>query len=75
MRLLLWLLIAAVLLITWSLQGDWIMPGVYELPLGACVLDAYTGEDALVVACQGRAMLRVWPLPVKGPWWEDDVRG
>lgn len=49
------------------------MRGVFELPLGPCVLDVFTGENTLVVACPGRDMLRVWPLPVGQPWWEDSA--
>ena len=26
---------------------------------------------ALVVACPGRDRMRVWPLPVVDPWFED----
>jgi hypothetical protein len=65
LRLLLWLLIAAVLLTGWSLQGIRIVPRAYELPLGPCVVDVFTDEDTLVVACPGYDMLRVRPLPVE----------
>jgi hypothetical protein len=67
LRLLLWHLIAAVLLTGWLLQRGRIVSGAYELPLGPCVLDAFTGENTLVAACRGRDLLRVWPLPMKQP--------
>jgi hypothetical protein len=25
-----------------------------------------------VVACPGRDMIKVWPLPMETPWWEDE---
>ena len=24
-----------------------------------------------MVACPGQDMIKVWPLPVERPWWED----
>ena len=38
--------------------------------IGPCDLDWHSGRRALVVACVGRDMIRVWPLPVEQPWWE-----
>ena len=31
--------------------------GVFELPVGPCVLDAFAAENALVLACPGRDVL------------------
>jgi hypothetical protein len=28
-----------------------------------------------LVACVGRDMIKVWPLPMETPWWEDGVQG
>ena len=49
----------------------WIAPGVFELPMGSSVLDAFTGDNALVVSCPGRDMMRVWLLPVERPGFEE----
>jgi len=27
----------------------------------------------LALACVGQGLIRVWPLPVEQPWWEDDL--
>jgi hypothetical protein len=36
-------------------------------------LDWHSGRPALAVACVGRDMIEVWPLPVEQPWWEDTI--
>ena len=28
-------------------------------------------RPALVLACQGQDLIKVWPLPVEQPWFED----
>ncbi len=41
---------------------------------GPCDLDWHGERLALAVACPGQDLIRVWPLPVEQPWWEDDVQ-
>ena len=65
------MLATLLLLGIWLAQGDWFVPSVYEMPLGSCVLDACIDENAVVIACPGRDMLRAWPPPVEQPWWEE----
>lgn len=48
-----------------------IAPGVLTWPLGSCSVDWHQ-RRALVLACPGVDMLRVWPLPFESPWWEDE---
>jgi len=57
-----WLLIAAVLLTVWLSQGYGYVPGVYELPLGPCAVNAFINENTPVIACPGRDMLRCGPF-------------
>lgn len=45
--------------------------GVFALPLGACELWAYGDQQAAAIACPGHDLIRVWPLPVMSPWFED----
>jgi hypothetical protein len=39
--------------------------------IGPCDLDWHNERPALVLACPGRDMIRVWPLPVEQPGWAD----
>ena len=45
--------------------------GVTSRPLGPCYLDWFSERPALVLACPPTDMIRVWPLPVEHPWFED----
>ena len=47
------------------------------MPLGRCDVDWHVSRGIVAVACVGRDMIRVWPLPVEQPWWEEtpDVPG
>ena len=33
----------------------------------------YREQGVLVLACVVQDMIKVWPLPVVQPWWEDEV--
>ena len=58
----------------WLLQGCWFEPDVYALPLKRCVLDVFIDAGASVVACTRQDLIRVWPLPMETPLWEDAIR-
>jgi hypothetical protein len=61
-----WRLLLAVLLAAQPLA-----PGVLSWPAGSCALDWYQGR-AVVLACPGLDMLKLWPWPPAWPWFEDD---
>jgi hypothetical protein len=49
----------------WSLPPD-----VYTVSLGHCDVAWHVDRGIVAVACVGRDMIKVWPLPVETPWWE-----
>ena len=57
-------------LTVWYQTGRERVPGVVTHQIGPCDVDWYGVRPALVVACPGRDMIRVWPLPMEQPWWE-----
>lgn len=67
------LLIAALFFIAWQALGYELAPGVVVHDIGPCALDWHRARPALVLACPGRDMLRVWPLPFMSPWFEDPI--
>lgn len=67
------ILVVALFVITWQALGYELIPGVIVHDLGPCALDWHRAQPALVVACPGRDMLRVWPLPVVAPWSEEPL--
>jgi hypothetical protein len=54
-------------------QGREIVPGVTTRPLGPCCLDWFDDRGALVLSCPRTDMIRVWPLPVAYPWFEEPI--
>ena len=48
------------------------VPGVVTHAIGPRNVDWYGERPALVVACPGQDMIRVWPLPVEQPWFGDE---
>jgi hypothetical protein len=54
-------------------QGCWLTPNVYTVPLGRCDVDWHVERGIVAVACVGQDTIKVWPLPVEQPWWEDDL--
>ncbi len=67
------LLIVALFVMAWQALGYELAPGVIVHDIGPCALDWHRARPALVLACPGQDMLRVWPLPVVQPWFEDDA--
>jgi len=51
--------------------GRWLTPNVYAVPLGRCDVDWHVDRGIVAVAGVGQDMIKVWPLPVEQPWWED----
>ena len=67
------ILIVALFLIAWQVLGYEPVPGVVVHDIGPCALDWHHARPALVLACPGRDMIRMWPLPVVQPWFEDPI--
>jgi hypothetical protein len=55
-------------LVVWNAGGYELVPGVVTHTIGPCDLDWHSQRSALVVACPGQDLIRVWPLPVEQPW-------
>jgi hypothetical protein len=55
------------------LQGRWLAPNVYTVPLGPCDVDWHIDRGIVAVACVGQDMIKVWPLPVEQPGREDGL--
>ena len=36
-------------------------------------MDWHAQRGIVALACAGRDMIKVWPLPVETPWWEDGL--
>ena len=61
-----------------SVFGHWaffqwreVVPGVIARPLGACDVEYYAEWHATVLACPHTDLIKLWPLPVEQPWYED----
>ena len=65
-----WLFAAAILVALVFFQGRWLTPNVYTVPLGRCDVDWHVDRGIVAVACVGRDMIKVWPLPMVQPWFE-----
>jgi hypothetical protein len=68
-----WLVAAAMAVTTTFFQGRWLTPDVYTVPLGRFDVDWHVDRGIMAVACVGRDLIRLWPLPVEQPWWEDGL--
>ena len=72
-----WALVVLAILFVISLhwllfQGRTIAPGVVVRPLGPCDVDWFDKwAGAVVLACPHTDLIKVWPLPVQQPWYED----
>jgi hypothetical protein len=66
-----WLVAVAIAVAMVFLSGRWLTPNVYTVPLGRCAVDWHVDRGIVAVACVGRDMIRVWPLPVEGQCGED----
>jgi hypothetical protein len=51
----------------------WLTPSECTVSLGRCAVDWHAERGIVAVACVGRDMIKVWPLPVGTPRWEDAV--
>ncbi len=51
------------------------VPGIYTLLAGRCAIDVFSpkvqSQWTIAIACKGVDYIRVWPLPVVKPWFED----
>ena len=47
--------------------------GVIARPSGACDVQYHAQWSTTVVACQHTDLIKVWPLPVVQPWYEDPL--
>jgi hypothetical protein len=66
-----WVIAAAIAVAIVFLQGRWLTPNVYMVPLGRCDVDWHVDRGIVALACVGRDLIKVWPLPVEQPRWED----
>lgn len=74
-----WALVLVALLATlsfhWLLfQGREVASGVIVRPLGPCDVEWFQYR-AVVLACPHIDLIKIWPLPVEQPWWEDSPYG
>jgi hypothetical protein len=51
--------------------GKKTVSGVTLRPLGPCYLEWFSERPALVLACPRTDLIRLWPLPVEYPWFEE----
>lgn len=76
-----WALVLVALLVAlsfhWLLfQGREVAPGVIARPLGPCDVEWFQYRaDTIVLACPHTDLIKIWPLPVEQPWWEDSPYG
>jgi hypothetical protein len=67
------LLLIVMLVVLVLLQGRWLTPNVYTMPLGRCDVDWHADRGIVAVACLWSDIIKVWPLPVEQPWWEEPL--
>lgn len=48
-----------------------IVPGVIVRPLGPCDVQYHAEWHATVLACPRTDLIKLWPLPIDQPWYED----
>lgn len=65
------LLLLALMLASMLAGARPIVPGVWSWPAGPCSVDYHVAQGVVALACPGRDLLRLWPLPPAGPWFED----
>jgi hypothetical protein len=63
----------AALAFHWLLfQGREIVPGVIARTLGPCDVSWFENKGGvLVLGCPHTDAIKLWPLPIEQPWWED----
>jgi hypothetical protein len=53
-------------------QGYEYVPGVIARPLGPCDVSWFENKGGvLVLGCPHTDAIKLWPLPLEQPWWED----
>lgn len=62
-----------VALLLWLAQGRELVPGVLTWPAGRCDVMLFQVHPAVVVACPGQDLRKVWPWPPEAPWFEDNA--
>lgn len=65
------LLMLALMLASMLAGARFPVPGVWSRSAGPCSVDHHAAQGVVALACPGRDMLRLWPLPPAGPWFED----
>ncbi len=65
--------IFAAVFLHWLLfQWQEVVPGVIARPVGPCDVEWFENwGGAIVIACSRTDLIKVWPLPVQQPWYED----
>jgi len=61
--------------LVWNASGYELVPGVVTHTIGPCDRDWHSERPALVLACPGQDLIRVWPLPVEQPSFDDAMPG
>lgn len=62
------------LLLHWLLlQGQERVQGVLARPLGPCDMERFKNRGVVVLACPHTDLIKLWPLPVEQPWYEDPL--
>lgn len=65
------LTLALITVLIWVLaltQPHEFVEGVWTVRLRSCYLDHHTPIHAVALACPGVDYIKLWPLPVEGPW-------
>ena len=67
------LILLVAILLHWLLfQGQGNVPGVISRPLGPCDVSRFENKSGvLVLGCPHMDKLKLWPLPMEQPWFED----
>jgi hypothetical protein len=63
--------VALLALLAWNATGYELVSGVVTHTIAPRERDWHSERPALVLACSGQNLIKVWPLPVESPWWED----
>ena len=50
-----------------------IVRNVFDRPLGPCVVEWFKVRKTLIFACPHMDSIRLWPLPMQQPWFEDPI--
>ena len=57
-----------------AFQGETVAPGVIVRPLGSCHVGWFEKwGGAIVLGCPHTDLIKVWPLPMQTPWYEDPL--